>query len=167
MNPDGTKQASPHNIYVDDNLMGDVQSRLPYTLVASIESIFVVLGLPALVLQPCALALDKWKLLQIHAIQTLLGLTWNTRDMTVGITPEYRAETVHLLATTWHEGRESFDVQELEKLVGKLGRIGQAYRQVYHLMQMLYASVAFASRENDAFLHATSKTYRLLVKKAK
>ena len=106
MNPDGTKQASPHNIYVYGDLMGDVRRRLPYTLVAAIESIFVVLGLPALVLRPCALALDKWKLLHIHAIQTLLGLTWNTRDMTVGIIPEYRSETVHLLATTWHEGRK-------------------------------------------------------------
>ena len=64
--------------------------------------------------------------------------------MTVGITPEYRAETVHLLKTTWNKGRESFDVQELEKLVGKLGRIGQAYQPVYHLMPTMYALVAFA-----------------------
>ena len=104
MNPDGTEQASPHNIYVDADLMGDVRRRLPYTLVATIESIFVILVLPALVLRPCTLGLDKWKLMYIHAIQVLLGLTWNTRDMTVGITPDYRAETVRLLTTTWHEG---------------------------------------------------------------
>ena len=86
MNPDGTEQASPHNIYVDADLMGDVRLRLLYTLVTAIESIFVVLGVRALVFRHCALALDKWKLLYINAIQTLLGLTWNTRDMTVGIT---------------------------------------------------------------------------------
>ena len=40
MNPDSTEQASPHNIYVDDDLMGDVRCCLPYTLVAAIERIF-------------------------------------------------------------------------------------------------------------------------------
>ena len=85
LNPDGTEQASPHDIYVDDNLMGDVRRRLPYTLVTAIESIFVVLGVPVLVLRPCALALDKSKLLYINAIQSL-DLTRNTHGTTVGIT---------------------------------------------------------------------------------
>ena len=52
-------------------------------------------------------------------------------------------------------------------LVGKLGRIGQVYRPIYHLMPMLYASVAFALRENNEFLILTSSAYRTLIKKAK
>ena len=52
-------------------------------------------------------------------------------------------------------------------MVGKVGRLGQAYRPVYHLMPMLYASVAYALRENDRYLASTSKSYRALVKKAK
>ena len=39
-----------------------------------------------------------------------------------------------MLTKTWHDEREAFTVPEMEKLVGKLGRIGQAFRPVYHLM---------------------------------
>ena len=52
-------------------------------------------------------------------------------------------------------------------MVGKLGRIGQGYWPIYHLMPMLYASVAFGLRQNDEFLHSTSKAYRKLIKLAK
>ena len=52
-------------------------------------------------------------------------------------------------------------------MIRKLGRIGQAYHPFHHLMPVMYASVVFALRKNNAFLHSTSKTYHLLVKKAK
>ena len=105
--------------------------------------------------------------LYVHAIQVLLGLLWNTQDMTVVITPDYRVETIHLLRSTWHHGRNTFTISELEKMVGKLGCIGQGYQPIYHLMPMLYASAAFGLRENDEFLHSTSKAYSKLIKLAK
>ena len=87
--------------------------------------------------------------------------------MTVGITPDYRKETIHLLKNTWHKGRRSFHLPGLEQLIGKVVRIGQGYRSIYHLMPMMYASVAYALRENGDFLYSTSKAYRKDVKKAK
>jgi len=163
----GRERASPHNIYVDDNLMADTRRRLPQTLAAAIEAIFVIMGQPNLALRKCAVAMDKWLKLEVHAVQVLLGLLWNTRDMTVGTTPMFRSETCELLQSAWHEGREAFTVSEMEELVGKLGRIGQAYRPIYHLMPMMYASVAFGLRENDAFLMSTNKDYRKMIKRAK
>ena len=115
INKDSTEQHSQHNIYVDENLMADIARRLPYTLVAAIEAIFVIMGVPNLLLRPYAVAMDKWKKLYVHAIQVLLGLLWNTRDMTVGITPDYRVETIHLLCSTWNHGRKRFTISELEK----------------------------------------------------
>ena len=91
----------------------------------------------------------------------------NTRDMTVSITPEFRMETLHLIQHTWHDGRESFEIRKLELLVGKLGRIGYAYRPIYHLVPMMYASVAFALYENHEFLVSTNHGYRTNVKKEK
>ena len=166
-NADGTEQPSQHNIYVDDNLMADTKRRLPFALASAIEAIFVIMGKPCLQLRPCAVAMDKWLQLRINPIQILLGLLFNTREMTVGITPQFRDETLSILTNTWHKGRRSFTIAQLELLVGKLGRIGQAYRPLYQLMPMLYASVAFALRMNDGFLYSTSKQYRLLIKKAK
>ncbi len=52
-------------------------------------------------------------------------------------------------------------------LVGKLGHIPQAYRPFYFLMSHLYSSLAFALRENRAFLINTSKHFRALIKKTK
>ena len=127
INSNGTEKPSPHHIYVDGDLMGDIRRRLVHTLAAAIQSVFIIMGFPETFLRPCAMALDKWKLLSVNHILILLGRLWNTRTMTVGITDDYRNDAIHLLNTIWHEGRRSFDVRELERLIGKLGRIGQAY----------------------------------------
>ena len=147
--------------------MGDIRHRLVHILAAAIQSVFVIMGFPETFLRPCAMALDKWKLLSINPILISFGLLWNTRNMTVGITPDYRRETIHLLKNTWHKGRRSFDLPGLEQLIGKVGRIGQGYRPIYHLMPMIYASDAYALRENGNFLYSTSKAYRKDIKKAK
>ena len=78
----------------------------------------------------CTVAMEKWTKLYVHAIQVLMGLLWNTCKLTVGITPDYQVETVNLLCNTWHGGRESFAISDLEEIVGKLGRIGQGYQPI-------------------------------------
>ena len=52
-------------------------------------------------------------------------------------------------------------------LVRKLERCGQGFRPIFHMMPYLYASGAFALRENNDFLHSTHKGYRNLINKAK
>ena len=83
-----------------------------------------------------------------------------------GVTDDFYAEVLDLLDTTW-ANRDSFYLPEIEKLVGKLGRIAQAYRPLYHLMPQLYASIAYALRENKFYLASTSRSFRKMVKKAK
>ena len=92
-------------------MVAEIKRRLMQAVVTAIEAIFVIMGVPNLLLRPCAVAMDKWMKLNVHAIQILLGLSWDTRNLTVGITPEFRVETAHLLKTTWHDGRESFDLK--------------------------------------------------------
>ena len=162
----GLPKKTPHNIYVDDNLMADIAPNMKMTLASAIQAVFVVLGFPALAVRQCAVAIDKWCLLVVSPIQILLGILFNTRDMTVSVTPQYRQETLHLLDTTWKD-RDLFYVNEIEVLIGKLNRLGQAYRPIYHLMPMLYASSCFALRENNEYLHSTHKGYRALLKLAK
>ena len=52
-------------------------------------------------------------------------------------------------------------------LVGRLGRCGQGVCPIFHIMLLLYASGAFALRENIDFLHSTQQDYRKLIKRAK
>ena len=113
-------------------------------------------------MRPCAVAMDTWLKLNVHAIHILLGLSW-TCELTVGIIPEFGAEVVHLLKTSWHDGRESFDIKELEFFAGKLGICEQEFCPIFHMMSPLYALGAFALREKDEFLYSTHKGYRKLI----
>ena len=93
--------------------MIDIKRRLARALVAAIEAIFTILGLPNLLLCPCAVAMDKWVNLSVNAVKYIPGLLWNTHDMSVDITSQYRLETVYLLHPVWHKDRESFTIGEL------------------------------------------------------
>ena len=163
----GNERPTPHYIYGDDDLIADIRRRMPQALVSAIEAIFTVIGVPCERLRACAIALDKWRQLFVSYCVVLLGLRINTRSMTVGVTDEYRTGVLELLDTTWHTGRDAFYVGEMEKLIGKLGRIGQAYRPIYHLMPHMYASVAYALRENEFFLAANSRKFRAMLKQLK
>ena len=111
---DGTKEPSHHTIYVDNNLMADTKRRLARALVAAIEAIFTITGVSNLLLCPCAVVMDKWININLLTVHILLRLRWNMREVRVGITLKYRLETVHLLHTVWHDGRESFLIGKLE-----------------------------------------------------
>ena len=111
--------------------------------------------------------LNKLKEPVVSPLQILLGLLVNTREMTVSVLDEFRRVVLALLTATWHCRRESFTVKELELLVGKLGRIAQAYCPFYFFMSHLYSSLAFALRKNRAFIINTSKRFRALIKKTK
>ena len=161
---DGTMRPTPHHIYVDDNLLADTRSRMLHTLAAALEAIFTVMGFPMLLLRQCAVAMDKWRGLHVSHCMVLLGLVFNTRKMTVGATKEYRQMVIDLLRGTWHSERESFTVNEMEKLIGKLGRLGQAYRPIYHLMPQLYASLAYALRKSKFYLTSTNRRFREMLK---
>ena len=164
----GTPKPTPHFIYVDDDLLADTRSRMYHTLAAGLKAIFDLLGWPALLLRQCAVSLQKWRALEVMHCIVLLGLVFDTRAMTVGITTEYRQEVIDLMESDWNGERDIFfTVPQIEKLIGKLGRIGQAFRPIYHLMPHLYSSVAYALRDNKSFLVSTSAAFRKLIKTAK
>jgi len=154
---------TPHNIYVDDYLLAEVRPRMPQALALAFEAVFTVMGKPELFRRPIVVVVDKLMELIVSHIQILLGLEINTRAMTVGISPQYRAEVLHILQSTWHSGCQSFTVKEMELLVGKLGRIAQAFRPLYYLMSHLYSSLAYALRANKAYLVTTSRQFKKLV----
>jgi hypothetical protein len=121
---------------------------MPQALASGFEGIFTLMGQPCPLLRPVAVAMDKLKELKVSPLQILLSLRVNTREMTVSISDEFCSKVLALLTTTWHCCRESFTVKELELLVGKLGRIAQAYCPFYFLMSHLYSSLAFALHKN-------------------
>ncbi|KAL7525949.1 hypothetical protein ACHAWF_001576 [Thalassiosira exigua] len=166
-NVDGTRMPTPHCLYVDDNLLVDVREYLPRALTGAAEAIFTIMERSMPQLRQVALSLEKWEKLVVAPRNVLLGLQLDTRAMTVGITDEYRAEVTTMLEQDWPSHCTHFTVGEMERMVGKLGRIGQGFRPIYHMMPHMYGSVAYALCDNERFLNQTSRRFCAMVKRAK
>jgi hypothetical protein len=111
--------------------------------------------------------MDKWEDMLISYYAVLLGLLFNTRTLTVAMTKEYLEELRTLIKKTWHKGRKSFYINELEVLLGKCARLGEAANWVYHLMTHMYSSSSFALRENREFLGRNSSNFVKYINKIK
>jgi hypothetical protein len=129
-------------------------------LAALIEAIFVIMGAPDTRVRQCPLAMDKWVDLVVAPRQRMLGLIVDTNTMTVGIPPDYVAEVLDLINTTWHPHRRRFTVGEAQRLTGKLGHLAEGANWVFHLLTHLYASIAYALSENKRLLSDTSPEFR-------
>ena len=122
------------------------------------------MGIPEESLRQCPLALDKWMDLKVGHEVTLLGLCFNSRNMTVGMTMDYLDETIAIIDASFHKNRKSFTVHEIELLVGKLGRLGKGAAWVYQLMTHIYSSIANALCQNKSFLSQSSHEFRSMMK---
>jgi hypothetical protein len=151
----------PARIYVDDTLLlGLSRQQMELKLAALIEALFVILGAPDTRVRQCPLALDKWWELIVASRQRMLGVIVDTNIMKVGIPPDYVAEVLDLINTTWHPHRRRFTVGEAQRLTGKLGHLAEGANWVFHLLTHLYASIAYALSENKRLLSDTSPEFR-------
>ncbi len=128
-------------------------------LAALIEAIFAIMGKPDTTVCQCPLAVDKWLELFVDPKQRMLGLIINTNNLTVGIPPDYVAEVLNLISTTWHSHCRRFTVREAQKLTGKLGHLAEGAHWVFHLLMHFYASIAYALAENKHLLVDTSPEF--------
>ena len=119
-------------IYVDDIMQAAVTRHwIIKSLAATIEAIFNVCGIPDIDVRQCPLSLEKWLELILGWGQIILGLVVDSNRLTVGITDEYLKQVRELLDCKWHSNRKYFRVSELQKLIGKLGRIGEGAPWIY------------------------------------
>jgi hypothetical protein len=80
--------------------------------------------------------------------------------MKVGIPPDYVAEVLDLINTTWYPHRRCFTLGEAQRLTGKLGHLAEGANWVFHLLTHLYASIAYALSENKRLFSDTSPEFR-------
>ena len=85
-------------------------------LAALIEAIFAIIGKPDTTVCQCPLAMDKWLELAVAPKQIMLGLIIDMNKLTVGILPDYIAEILNLIDTTWYSHRHRFTIGEAQKL---------------------------------------------------
>ena len=66
----------------------------------------------------------------VGPVQIALGLVINTNTMTVGITDEY-IDKVRILLSNWDPNKRFFQVNDMQKLIGKLARLGEGAPWIY------------------------------------
>ena len=132
-------------------------------LAAIIEAIFLVCGTPDVLVCQCPLSLKKWHKLIVGPRQIILGLVVDMNKMTVGMTDEYIQQCRDLL-NLWDQSQRFFKVGNMQKLVGKLARLGEGALWIYKLMSHLYTSLAFALKSNAKLLIKSSSRFRKYVK---
>jgi hypothetical protein len=145
----GNRAKLPARIYINDALMLALSiCHMELVLAALIKAIFVIMGKPDTTVRQCPLAMDKWLELVVTPKQRMLGLIIDTNNLMVGIPPDYVAEVLDLINTTWHSHRRHFTTREAPMLTEKLGDFAVGAHWVFHLLTHLYASIAYALTEN-------------------
>ncbi len=87
----------------------------------------------------------------------------DTNKMTVGITKEYREQVRVILETNWTSKRKFFRARDIQKLIGKIARLGEGAPWIFKLISHIYTSLAFALQNNKALLEASLDKFKLLI----
>ncbi len=154
------------NIYVDDILaVAAFQENMARLLAAVIKAIFTVCGIPDTAVWQCPLSLEKWHKSIVGPRQIVLGLAVDTNKMTVGITNEY-IKKIQVLLGLWDPNKRFFKVNDMQKLVRKLARLGEDSPWIFKLMSHPYTSLAYALKSNTKLLEKSSSAsgFRDLIK---
>ena len=152
-------------MYVDDALMASQSvPSMKQLMAATIEAIFVIMGVPNEAVRQCPLALNKWRALIVQPKNIILGLGVCTRKLALSITSEYRMEILTLLNKSWHSKRFLFELNEIQRLLGKLARLAKGAPWIFHVLTHMYSSVAYALSRNKQFLAESSPEFQALVK---
>jgi hypothetical protein len=164
LNADGNLQPPTGNIYVDDILSaGFLRDYILRLLAATIKAIFTICGEPQTEIRQCPLSLEKWLEMIVGPVQIVLGLSVDTNKMTVGITKEYREQVRVTFETNWTLKRKFFRACDMQKLIGKIARLGEGAPWIFKLISHIYTSLAFALQNNKALLEASSDKFKLLI----
>jgi hypothetical protein len=164
MDDAGNRIDLPARIYVDDAFMLAVHAdHMKIVLAATIKAIFVVMGEPDVPVRQCPLAMDKWLELVISPKQTMLGLIIDTNRLTAAIPAKYLQEVLDLLNSSWHPNQRCFKVSEAQKITGKLTRLAKGANWVFHLLSLLYLSIAYVLSKSKRLLTESSAEFRDIV----
>jgi len=163
LNDDSSLSLPSAEVYVDDIMAAAVHKEWILKLLAAIiESIFVVCCRPDIAVRQCPLLLEKWGKLIVGPRQIILGLVVDTDEMTVRMSDEYLSKVWVLITEKWNCKRKFFCINDMQKLVGKLARLGEVAPWVYKLMSHLYTSLASALKMNKQFLEKSSPSFKVL-----
>ena len=90
------------NMFVDNSLFAQTRNNIKHAMAASIEALHVILGYPDLEVRQNPLSLDKYFESSCSYERVQLGITINTRNMTIALTDKKRLSMLDELSH-WHK----------------------------------------------------------------
>ena len=157
----GNPVPTEHHMFVDDNLIAEIKSRMKQAQAASIESLFILLGRPEPEFRKVAVCMEKFVQSLCSHERVQLGLLVNTRKMTVSLPPDKVAKLIRELKH-WHSGRRSFNVLQAARLVGLLQHAAQVCVWARFLLVALQHSIQIALHYNEKELRKTEAFQELI-----
>jgi hypothetical protein len=123
----GNRLPPPFQHYIDDNPYADIRKYVPQMVSASILALYDVLGYPNPQQGPDAISRDKL-FTTYNWTRVFLGFLFNSRRMSIGLTPE-RIEILVATLTGWLAKR-NFTLLEAAQLLGTLQHATRVNRWV-------------------------------------
>eukprot|EP00957_Ditylum_brightwellii_P088481 6738750-Ditylum_brightwellii.AAC.1 len=122
MQADGMPMNTPHNMHVDDNLIAEIPTRMKQAIAASIEALFILMGLPEPHRRRIIICMEIFSAAMCSYEEQQLEIRLNTRAIVVGMMPSKLAamekELLH-----WHKKRKSFNIRQVATLTGEIQHI--------------------------------------------
>ena len=162
LDENGHPVSTPHNMYVDDNLIAEVRGRMKQAMSASIEALFILLGYPEPERRKNAVCMEKYLAAMCSYEKAQLGIRINTRDMVVGM-PAVKLDKLKTELQHWHKKRKSFTIFQVATLTGNLQHICSVTPWGKYLYMSIQHSVAVALSGNSIELKKPSRKYMKLV----
>eukprot|EP00957_Ditylum_brightwellii_P085773 6524649-Ditylum_brightwellii.AAC.1 len=85
MDSNGNSVPTPHNMFMDDNLIADIRPRMKQAMSASIEALFILMGYPEHNMRRNAVRIEKYLTAQCSYEKKQLGIRLNTRAPALGL----------------------------------------------------------------------------------
>jgi len=147
LSPQGKRTPTPHNTFVDDNLIAETLPFIKLAQAASIEGLYQILGYPQTHIRRTVLSDDKYYRESCGPIKTQLGYVINTNTMFVSFTDK-RINDMKTSLSQWHHKRRQFKLHDLAVLAGHLEFIASMTPWLRFLTIALKHSILTSLRSN-------------------
>ena len=145
----GKHTNTKHNMFVDDNVIAEIPSRIRQAQAASAESLFRIAGFPNESIRRSPLSMDKYYAATCSYTKKQLGYLINTRTMYVTF-PEEKFLSMTQVLQDWHSKRKSYTIKQAARLAGSLEFFASVSPWIRFLSTSLKHSILLALRKNTA-----------------
>ena len=158
---DGLRVSTQNAMFVDDNVLANIQEELTPVIATSAESLFILIGEENSVLRKSPLLMEKCYDSVCSYLLTQLGILIKTRSLTIRIPEDKRENLIKIIINTWQKARKSFTLREISSLLVLVAHLVMATQWAKRAYIALQHAVFLAIKFNSNTLFSSGKFRKL------